>query len=105
MRIKSLQKLVHKIAKEKGWWDTERNIPELIALCHEELSEALREFRIHGIPIPHKDRIPTFTIELADVIIRICDMAEHFNLELEEALRAKIAYNKKRPYRHGGLHA
>lgn len=37
---------VHKYALQKGWWDDgARNIGELIALCHSELSEGLEEAR------------------------------------------------------------
>ena len=41
MEIKELIIKSHDIAKSKGWWDEERSIPELIALMHSELSEAL----------------------------------------------------------------
>ncbi len=34
-------KEVHDTAREKGWWDKERNDGEMIALMHSELSEAL----------------------------------------------------------------
>ena len=40
---------VHATAREKGWWDTQRNNGELIALMHSELSEALEALR-HGNP-------------------------------------------------------
>lgn len=93
---------VNQIAIEKGWWKGERNEGELIALMHSELSEALEAIRNGN---PPDDKIPEFTgveAELADVIIRIMDMAAAKSYRVGEAVVAKINYNKNRPYKHGG---
>jgi NTP pyrophosphatase (non-canonical NTP hydrolase) len=93
---------VNHIAIEKGWWEGERNEGELIALMHSELSEALEAIRNGN---PPDDKIPEFTgveAELADVIIRIMDLAAAKGYRVGDAIVAKINYNKNRPYKHGG---
>ena len=107
MTINDLQKEAHAIAKEKGWHDTPRSVGDLIALCHSELSEALEAYRDTGIrPLPIdttlQDKPEGFAVELADCIIRIADMAEMFNIDLETFIGWKMAYNRTRSYRHGG---
>lgn len=100
--INEIQSEVHQTARDKGWWDAERNDGELIALMHSELSEALEALR-HGNP--PDDKIPEFTgleAELADVIIRIMDMAGARGLRLGPAIVAKLTMNKGRPRMHGG---
>jgi NTP pyrophosphatase (non-canonical NTP hydrolase) len=93
---------VHQTAVDKGWWETERNDGEIIALMHSELSEALEAIR-HGNP--PDDKIPEFSgaeAELADVIIRIMDMGPGRGWRIAEAVVAKIDYNRGRSYKHGG---
>lgn len=71
-----------------------------IDLMHSELGEMTEGVRKPG-PDQH---IPEFTqeeIELADCIIRAFDYAGAFSLRLVEAIDAKMAYNKSRPYKHG----
>ena len=42
MKINELTKEVHDNAVNHGWWEEERSFGDLIALCHSELSEALK---------------------------------------------------------------
>ena len=100
--IAELQAAIHKTAKEKGWWDEPRQAPECFMLMVTELAEAMEGYR-EGNPMSEK--IAPFSQieeELADVIIRILDYAEHNSFEIEKELMAKMRYNETRPYRHGG---
>ena len=106
-------------AKSKGWWDDRRKlidiaalqgmgdyarkmvISNLICLSHSELSEGLEGLR-KDLP---DDKCPEFdmlTVELADTIIRIMDLAEGFNLPLSRAIAAKMRMNQGRERMHGG---
>jgi NTP pyrophosphatase (non-canonical NTP hydrolase) len=103
----------------------ERNFAEVLALIHSEVSEALEAWR-DGMPInvsfsQHKDGTvcrddemcgselgtsdPTKPIgvpsELADIIIRVLDVCGKEKIDIEQAVRLKVNYNKTRPYLHG----
>ena len=99
----AVQRQVYQTAVEHGWYeDASFNDGEKIALMHSELSEALDALRHGDLPDSHIPEFRGTEAELADVIIRIMDYAQHKGLNVAGAIVAKAAYNDDRPYKHGG---
>lgn len=118
MSLNELAKSIHENAVKHGWWDEERSFPEIVALCHSELSEALEEYR-NQRPMEYVDdfenntriTVPDFfcgnkpegiAVEMIDYIIRILDWCGKENIDVDAMLARKHEYNQSRPYRHGG---
>lgn len=105
-QLNQLAQNIHHWAKEKGFYDNSRTFGEYAALYHSEISEAFEEYRnghqedeIYYGDDGKPEGIP---IELADAIIRILDSCAFYGIDIEEAIDMKMAYNERRPYRHGG---
>lgn len=105
MTIYELMRESWETSDTKGWHAGTRSLPEELALIHSEVSEALEAYRDN---LPMRDIVNIdgkpegVAIELADVMIRVADTCMERGIPLEDAIKAKLAYNKTRPYRHGG---
>ena len=104
--IDSLIFFAHANAVDKGFWEKSKfNIDEdvlgsklmLIVTEIAEGMEAVRKDNLDGVE-PMSDSLCE---ELADAVIRICDLCGHLNLDLDTAIRNKMEYNKTREYLHG----
>ena len=127
--INKLSVEIHKNAEAKGFWES-RNVAEKIALIHSEVSEALEcdrsrkfysniieenEWYIEAMAdkkYEFEDDLhfeeefedlvkDTFEDELADIMIRVMDLAVYHMVDLEAHIKAKMRYNSLRPYKHG----
>ncbi|MEM7819829.1 MAG: MazG nucleotide pyrophosphohydrolase domain-containing protein [Candidatus Aenigmatarchaeota archaeon] len=92
MELKDMIKEIHKNAKEKGFWDGKRNFLEALMLIVSEAGECCEAYR--------KDDWDNVKEELADIVIRTLDLAEGFNIDIENEILKKMEYNKTRPYKH-----
>lgn len=121
MNIKETVDRVHELVREKGFWDNERNVGELLMLVVSELGEAMEAHRkgrfcdpvelawffstndaAHAIQEVFQEKIKdTFEDEIADAIIRLLDLCGGLGIDIERHIEAKIRYNQTRERLHG----
>jgi len=105
--MREWQRAIHANAVAKGFWEGHDNgwlaLAAKLCLVHSEVSEALEclrddqvqsELQADGKPAG----LPT---ELADVVIRVMDICEALDIDLEKEMRDKHRYNLTRPHKHG----
>lgn len=125
MILTDLSKAIHAANVEKGFYEEgeDRNIPEMLALIHSEVSEALEAHRkdkffetdgsysIADVLEIQQDAAfknaflnsakDTFEDEIADSIIRLLDLAAYRGIDISSHVSAKMRYNQMRPHKHG----
>ena len=94
----------HGASAAAGWWadlntglstKDANNVPEKLMLTVSELGEAMEGHR-KNLRDEHLPDFLSVEVELADAIIRICDLSGAKGYRLAEALAAKMQYNAVR---------
>lgn len=99
--INELGRLAKENSEAKGF---KNGFWESITLIHSELSEAVEDFRVGKLTttLTETGKPVGLPSELADVAIRLFLLAADMGIDLESEIHQKMAYNKTRPYKHGG---
>lgn len=116
---RTLVEICHTASANAGWWfdnpsgidlkqiilqprnNLERRfgkalVAEKLCLTHSEVSEGMEGHRKDKMD----DKLPSrkmLEVELADAVIRICDLAGALGLDLGGAIHEKLAFNAVRP--------
>lgn len=128
--LNDLAQQINDNARAKGFWESDRNLGEMLMLAVSELAEALEEHRAgnpaeyvpfhqQGCPAS-SDGLPDFrtehernalcsgtckpegvAVELADCIIRCLDIMHSLGVDIDGVVARKMAYNASRPHKHG----
>lgn len=95
----------HQNAINKDFWAASQNVGEKLMLVNTELSEFFEKYRQGDLSADeHCPEFTNQTIEVADALIRLFDLAGWLNMHnLGDAVLAKMMYNKTRPSLHGKM--
>ncbi len=101
--LNHLSKEAHQTSIDHGFWNASQNVGEKLMLINTELAEFFERYRKDdNSPDEHCPEFMNQTIELADTMIRVLDLARWLSMHnIGDALVAKMEYNKTRPYLHG----
>jgi len=105
--IQAMCEVAWQIAEEKGHHENLSTIPlreatlVRLALVHSEVSEAVQHVKRHGL-LPNTTYLQgDLAEELADIMIRVGELAEGLGIDLSLAIVKKFAKNRERPMYFG----
>lgn len=106
MTLKELQEAAYANSKAKGFWepniDFRLQLSQKLCLLHSEVSEALEALRdVEAVEVSGDGKPEGWGPELADIAIRLGDLAEATAVNLDFEVTRKMAYNATRPHKHG----
>jgi NTP pyrophosphatase (non-canonical NTP hydrolase) len=122
--INELSKQIHQNAIEKGFYEGKKNIAEMLMLIITEVAEAceadrkenhsdlssfefsMQDYTAEDSPTSFQHEFQrliknTFEDELADIMIRVMDLAGYMKIDLEKQIELKMKYNSLREHKHG----
>lgn len=107
LNLTELTAHVKQINTFNGWFDKDRTIAEDIVLIVTEVGELGECLRDSAHPAPEEwfqenGKPEGVGSELADILIRVLDMAERHGIDIADAVAKKSAHNARRGHRHGG---
>ena len=105
--LKEMEDEVIAVNTEKGWIGNgvvEPTFGEAMMLINSEVSEAFEAWREIGLTERTREngKPDDVASEFADVFIRLLHYCRLFGIDLQAEYERKIAFNRTRPYRHGG---
>lgn len=102
LSLNTASEQIHAAQVKAGWYKDpvtrrkiDRNIMEMLMLITTEVAEAAEGYRknLMDDKLPHR---PMLEVELADVLIRVFDLAGYKGLDLGGAVVEKLLYNQTR---------
>lgn len=127
MTLNNLATAAHSAAVDKGFYQRDRDLPELCMLIVTELAEAVesdRDERMGYDSVKRLNRLASMytasdwtkaeTVEgfrhdvcgsvpeeIADAFIRLFDLCGFYGIDIDSMVAAKMKYNATRPPKHG----
>lgn len=97
MTIQELQREQALLVEEKGFSLSEEEMYKHIALVHTEVSEFAQVWK----KVADKDKVKELGgEELADIVIRVCHLANILGVDLDVECTKKMAKNFDRPFQY-----
>ena len=98
--INTLVERAHNTAVKHGFWEKQDPHDTMVTLARLALITSEVGEAVEALRVPDEAGLEE---ELADIVIRVMDLAGARHLNLEAAMLAKMAKNDNRPWLHGKL--